>query len=298
MQGGKMIATKVKKTKTQTVQVNSGENVLSMYLKEINRIPLLTREEEDSTAKAAARGDKKAKDKLVNANLRFVVNVAKKYQGQGLPLSDLISEGNIGLMNAVERYDVEKGFHFISYAVWWIRQAILKAICEKSRMIRLPLNRANEIVQIEKTRKLIQESHSSEGEIREIARLLNMERDHVSDLINISRELVSLENPVYSGRDTSVLGDFVEDENCRSPDQEVMGSALQDDIESGLKTLDKKEAAIIRFRYGLGNTSPLSLKEIGDRFNLTKERIRQIEKKAIKRLQHPSRQRILEAYVA
>jgi RNA polymerase primary sigma factor len=258
----------------------------------------MTREEEDAAARAAAKGDQRAKDRLVNANLRFVVNVAKKYQGQGFPLLDLISEGNVGLLNAVERYDVDKGYHFISYAVWWIRQAILKAICEKSRMIRLPLNRANELVQIEKARKLIQNDTSGDKENREIARLLDMDAEHVNGLVNISRDMVSLENPVSTDKDSSLLGDFIEDEAYGSPDQATVESALKEDIETVLGTLDKKEAEIIRFRYGLGNQSPLSLKEIGDRFHLTKERIRQIEKKAIKRLQHPARQRILESYVA
>ncbi|GHV44227.1 RNA polymerase sigma factor [Spirochaetia bacterium] len=293
-----MTAIKTRKTKTQS-DFNANENVLSAYLKEINRIPLLTKEEEDKAARSAATGNKAARDKLVNSNLRFVVNVAKRYQGQGLPLSDLISEGNIGLINAIERYDVDKGYHFISYAVWWIRQAILKAICEKSRMIRLPLNRANELVQIEKARKLVQESHTVEGEINEIARLLNMGKELVAELVNISRELISLENPAFAAdKESSALEDFIEDENYQSPDDYVVGQALQNDIEIVLNTLNKKEADIIRFRYGLGNTAPMSLKEIGDKFNLTKERIRQIEKKALKRLRHPTRQRLLEAYVA
>jgi RNA polymerase primary sigma factor len=274
------------------------ENILSLYLKEINKIPLLNREEEDNAARAAAAGNKAAQDKLVKANLRFVVNVAKKYQGQGLPLSDLISEGNIGLLNAIERYDVDKGYHFISYAVWWIRQSILKAICEKSRMIRLPLNRANELVQIEKARKLVHEGNSGDAEIKEIARLLDMGPAHVADIINISRDLVSLESPVYTDKDSSLLGDFIEDEGYQSPDQYVVDNALHQDIEAILGTLNQKEADIIRYRYGLGDSAPMSLKEIGDRFNLTKERIRQIEKKALKRLQHPSRKRFLENYVA
>jgi RNA polymerase primary sigma factor len=294
-----MTAKNVQKSKRNVESFCSDENVLSMYLNEINRIPLLTREEEDSTAREAAKGDKKAWDRLVNANLRFVVNVAKKYQGQGLPLSDLISEGNIGLLNAVERYDVDKGYHFISYAVWWIRQAILKAICEKSRMIRLPLNRANELVQIEKARKMTQEHHSAEGEIREIARICKMDSSHVADLINISRDLVSLDNPVYTvDKDSSILGDFIEDEHYPAPDQSAVEYSLRKDIDTMLDTLNEKEAAILRCRYGLGNRTPMSLKEIGDRFNLTKERIRQIEKKALKRLQHPSRQRFLKSYVA
>jgi RNA polymerase primary sigma factor len=279
------------------VQV-SDENILSIYLKEINKIPLLAREEEDIVAREAAQGNQAAQHKLVNANLRFVVNVAKKYQGQGLPLSDLISEGNIGLMNAIERYNVDKGYHFISYAVWWIRQAILKAICEKSRMIRLPLNRANELVQIEKAKKCVQDSGSGEAEINEIAKLLAMEPEHVVDIINISRDMVSLENPVYDEKDSATLGDFIEDENYVSPEKYATDAALHDDIETVLDTLNPKEADIIRYRFGLGEKAPMSLKEIGDHFNLTKERIRQIEKKALRRLQHPSRMRVLENYVA
>jgi RNA polymerase primary sigma factor len=274
------------------------ENVLSMYLKEINKIPLLTRDEEDKYARLAAKDDKPAKDKLVSANLRFVVNVAKKYQNQGLPLSDLISEGNIGLMNAIERYDVDKGYHFISYAVWWIRQAILKAICEKSRMIRLPLNRANELVQIEKARKELQTGRGEDPEIKDIASSVSMSPDHVADLLNISRDLVSLETPVYAEKDSSQLGDFIEDAGYRKPEEEVIELSLKDDINSVLRTLTEKEAEIIQYRFGLNGRSPLSLKEIGDRYNLTKERIRQIEKKALKRLQHPSRRQLLESYIA
>jgi RNA polymerase primary sigma factor len=274
------------------------ENVLSMYLKEINKIPLLTREEEDKYARLAAKGEKFAKDKLVSANLRFVVNVAKKYQNQGLPLSDLISEGNIGLMNAIERFDVDKGYHFISYAVWWIRQAILKAICEKSRMIRLPLNRANELVQIEKARKELQTGKGEEPEIKEIASAVNMTPEHVADLVNISRDLVSLETPVYAEKDSSQLGDFIEDAGYVRPEEEAIELSLKEDINSVLTTLTGKEAEIIQYRFGLNGRSPLSLKEIGDRYHLTKERIRQIEKKALKRLQHPSRSQFLESYIA
>jgi len=293
-----MAVTVKKRINVLSADASNDENILSLYLKEINRVPLLTRKEEEDYARRAAAGDETAKEKLIKANLRFVVNVAKKYQNQGLPLSDLISEGNIGLINAIERFDVDKGYHFISYAVWWIRQAILKAICEKSRMIRLPLNRANELVQIEKTRKALHVENGNEPEIEEIAKTLDMDKEHVADLINISRDLVSLETPVYSEKDSSLLGDFVEDTSYSSPDEIVIEQSLKDDIDNLLRTLTEKEADIIKYRFGLDGRRPLSLKEIGNKYHLTKERIRQIEKKALKRLQHPSRSQYLEAYIA
>ncbi|HUX43049.1 MAG TPA: RNA polymerase sigma factor RpoD/SigA [Rectinemataceae bacterium] len=276
----------------------SDDNVLSIYLKEINRIPLLSREEEDRYARAAATGDKSAKDKLVTSNLRFVVNVAKRYQNQGLPLVDLVSEGNIGLINAIERYDVDKGYHFISYAVWWIRQAILKAICEKSRMIRLPLNRANELVQIDKARKTLEGARSEDEEIREIARLLEMEPEHVADLVAVSRDLVSLESPVFDERDSSTVGDFIENSAYTSPEEHVVAQNLKEDINSVLETLSAKEREVIEWRFGLNGRNPLSLKEIGTRFSLTKERIRQIEKAALRRLTLSNRAEVLASYVA
>lgn len=291
-----MTGNEVKQKKKRNIQTD--ENILSIYLKEINEIPLLSREEENKYARAAAKGDEAAKEKLINGNLRFVVNVAKKYQNQGLPLADLISEGNIGLMNAIERFDVEKGYHFISYAVWWIRQAILKAICEKSRMIRLPLNRANELVQIEKAKKSLQSERGEDPEMGRIANAVNMDEGHVTDLINISRDLVSLETPVYNEKDSSIIGDFVEDKGYKHPEETVMEQTLKEDINEVLATLSEKESDIIQHRFGLNGRNPLSLKEIGDQYNLTKERIRQIEKKALKRLQHPSRSKLLEAYTA
>ena len=283
--------------KTKSCVKNSEENTLAIYLEEINRIKLLTREEEQHLAREAAKGSLEARNKLVSANLRFVVNVAKKYQGQGLPLEDLINEGNIGLINAIERYDVDKGYHFISYGVWWIRQAILKAIYEKSRMIRLPLNRVNELVQIEKARKQVQNSQNEEQEIREIAKTLNMKVSHVADLINISRELVSLEVPIYAEKDSSLLGDYIEDTRYELPEDAMITEILKKDVDRLLATLSRKEAEILRYRYGLNGTNSLSLKEIGDHYKLTKERIRQIEKKAVKRLRHPRRKKLVEAYV-
>jgi RNA polymerase primary sigma factor len=277
---------------------SSDDNILSIYLKEINKVPLLTREEEKDYARRAAKGEILAKNKLIQGNLRFVVNVAKKYQNQGLPLADLISEGNIGLMNAIERFDVSKGYHFISYAVWWIRQAILKAICEKSRMIRLPLNRANELVQIEKIRKELQSVSRGDPEIQEIAKALDMSEDHVADLINISRDMVSLDTPIYDEKDSSILSDFVEDKGQKAPEESLIDRSLREDIIAVLNTFSGKEADIIQYRFGLNVKRPMSLKEIGNRYALTKERIRQIEKKALKRLQHPSRSHALRSYMA
>ncbi len=280
----------------QTVPYD-GENSLSMYLKEINKVPLLTRQEEEHYARLAATGDQRAKDKLVASNLRFVVNVSKKYQNQGLPLDDLISEGNIGLINAIERFDVDKGYHFISYAVWWIRQSILKAICEKSRTIRLPLNRANELVQIEKMRKEMFSENGNEPEDRELARRLGMNETQVRDLLDISREMISLETPVYNDRDTSVLSDFIEDLSHQSPEMSTVYSSLKENLNNALESLSPKESRILQLRFGLNDQKPLSLKEIGEKFQLTKERIRQIEKKALGKLQTPSEDLELEAYL-
>ncbi|RKX93629.1 MAG: RNA polymerase subunit sigma [Spirochaetes bacterium] len=270
---------------------------LSVYLREINKIPLLTREEEVELAKRAKVGDKEAKEKLIKANLRFVVNVAKKYQNQGLSLSDLISEGNLGLITAVDKFDVDKGYHFISYAVWWIKQSILKAICEKSRMIRLPLNRANELLQIEKVKREIGSNKDGEADIEEIADFLDMDKNRINDLINASKDFVSLETPLSSDKDANTISDLMEDTKGADPEKILINKTLQDSIEDVLSTLTEKESAVIRYRFGLNGEKPHSLKEIGDKYNLTKERIRQIEKKAISRLRHPSRSSKLESYI-
>lgn len=275
------------------------ENILAMYLKEINKIPMISHEEELVLAEKAQSGDAAAKNKLVNANLRFVVNVAKKYQNHGLDLSDLISEGNIGLLTAVEKFDASKGYHFISYAVWWIRQSILKAVCEKSRAIRLPLNRANELVQIEHARKVVGSKKTEQQEYEEIGAMLNMDASHVRDMINISREMVSLDaetNENEGGH--SKVGDFFEDTTYIRPEEKAIEDSLHAEIDTVVNTLQPNEARVIRMRYGLNGAKPMSLKEVGENCNLTKERIRQIEKHAITRLQHPTRMRRLEAYVA
>ena len=275
------------------------ENILAMYLKEINKVPMISHEEEIELAQKAQAGDKAAKNKLVNANLRFVVNVAKKYQNHGLDLTDLISEGNLGLLTAVEKFDVNKGYHFISYAVWWIRQSILKAICEKSRAIRLPLNRANELVQIEHARKVVGTKKTEQQEYEEIGTMLNMEPAHVRDMINISREMISLDAETNDSENGHTkVADFFEDNAYDRPEEKAIENSMHEEIDSVINTLRPNEARVIRMRYGLNGAKPMSLKEVGEECDLTKERIRQIEKHAIVRLQHPTRARRLEAYVA
>ena len=270
---------------------------LSLYLREIKEIPLLTREEEVQVAIGAKGGSKEAKDKLIVANLRFVVNVAKHYQNNSLSLSDLISEGNLGLITAVDKFDVDKGYHFISYAVWWIRQSILKAIYEKTRMIRLPLNRANELVQIEKAKKEIERYKESEAGIEEIADYLDIDKSRVTELINASKDIVSLETPLSSENDADTISDLINDSKGVNPERVIINRKLEESIEEVLSTLSEKESKVIKYRFGLEGERPHSLKEIGDKYNLTKERIRQIEKKAISRLRHPTRRRRLESYV-
>ena len=275
------------------------DNILALYLKDINKIPMLSHEEQSELADKAQKGDKKAQDKLVNANLRFVVNVAKKYQNHGLDLTDLISEGNLGLLTAVEKFDSSKGYHFISYAVWWIRQSILKAICEKSRPIRLPLNRANELVQIEHAKKVLGHKKTEQQEYEEIGKMLNMEPSHVREMINISRDMISLDAEINDGENNHAkIGDFFEDDTYDRPEEKAIDNAMKNDINNIVDSLKPNEAKIIRMRFGLNGYKPMSLKEVGEICDLTKERIRQIEKNAIIRLQHPTRSRKLEAYVA
>ena len=275
------------------------DDVLSMYLKEINRIPLLTREEEIELSQKAKNGDKAARDKIIKANLRFVVRVAKKYQNHGLDLTDLISEGNIGLINAIEKFEPSRGYHFISYAVWWINQSILKAVSEKSRAIRLPLNRANELVRIEYASNLINGTLSESEDVEQIAEMLNMPESKVREILAITNGMVSLDAKVSSSEsDNSVVGDYYEDQTYDRPEEHTVETALKDDVDNLLKTLRPNEEKVIRLRYGLGGYKPMSLQEIGEECNLTKERVRQIEKKAIFRLQNPSRIKRLEGYLA
>ncbi len=275
------------------------DDVLSMYLKEINKVPLLTREEEVELCEKARKGDKAAKDKIIKANLRFVVKVAKKYQNHGLDLTDLISEGNIGLMTAIEKFEPSRGYHFISYAVWWINQSILKALSEKSRAIRLPLNRANELVRIEYASNLINGNVTEAEEVEQIAQMTNMSEVKVRELMAISNDMISLDAKVSSKEsDNSTVSDYFEDETYERPEEATVNKALKADMNKLLNTLKPNEAKVIRLRYGLNGYKPMSLQEIGEECNLTKERVRQIEKKAIFRLQNPSRIKRLEGYLA
>ena len=227
------------------------ENVLATYLKEINKIPLLSNEEEVELAEKAAAGDKLAKNKIINANLRFVVTIAKKYQKKGLDIEDLISEGNIGLINAIEKFDVSKGYRFISYAVWWIRQSILKAICEKSRPIRLPLNRANELVRIEHAKKELYStglSLNEEDEITEVANMLNMDSTHVREMINISKEMASLDSEIY-GKDNSyiTMGEMLEDTRYAAPDTKLIEEDMNRELNDVIDTLKPNEAQVLLY---------------------------------------------------
>jgi RNA polymerase primary sigma factor len=271
---------------------------LSIYLNEIDKIPLLTREQEVNLAKRMAGGDMRAKELLIKSNLRFVVNIAKKYRNNGLPLIDLINEGNLGLIIAAERFDYTKGYHFISYAVWWIRQSILKALSEKARLIRLPLNRANELLQIEKVKREFSQRNGDNPSAVEIAELLDMKKNDVKDILNASKQYVSIESPLGSSDRDGKLSDLLEDANGREPEQDLIQKDLKDTIRKTLETLSENEREVIKYRFGLEGVRPMSLKELGKMFGLTKERIRQIEKKAIKRLKHPSRRHRLEDYVS
>lgn len=287
----------MKTNKDMLVSNSDDMDVLSLYLKEINQIPMVSHEEEYSLAVKAKAGDKRARERLLNGNLRFVVSVAKKFQGQGLPFEDLIEEGNIGLMKALDKFEPDKGYHFISYAVWWIRQAIMKAICEKGRAVRLPLNRANELYQIKKAQKDLTHEKGEEASLEEIAKATNLEPSLIGELLSISRDMVSFDAPVASGNDgtDSQVGDFIEDDGF-GPEELTMQKCLKEDINAVLSTLSEKEKHIIILRFGLNNQAPMSLKEIGEIYNLTKERIRQIEKRALLRLQQPQRVKKLESY--
>lgn len=269
---------------------------LDLYLREIGETPLIRAEEEVELAKKIRQGDQAALEKLTKANLRFVVSVAKQYQNQGLSLSDLINEGNIGLIKAAKRFDETRGFKFISYAVWWIRQAILQALAEQSRIVRLPLNRVGTLHKIGKISSSLQQEFGREPSADEIARKLELSEGEVSDTLKISNSHLSLDAPFSISEDNSLI-DILEDEMQESPDESLLSDSLRVEIEKALDTLTPREAEVINLYFGLNHEKPLTLEEIGARFSLTRERVRQIKEKAIRRLRHASRSKALRAYL-
>jgi RNA polymerase primary sigma factor len=271
------------------------DSSISWYLEQINKIPLLNREEENRLAKAAKAGNEEAKDNLIKANLRFVVTIAKKYQTSGISLLDLINEGNMGLIKAAEKFDPDRGYHFISYAIWWIRQAIILAISQKTSLIRLPVNRTVDIQKIEKVHRKLENQLGREPTAAEISAELDMDDDEVDYLRSISQEYVSLDSSLGDSEEMSVLS-TMEDFGTESPDKKVLDESLKDALNLVLETLTESERDILKMRFGLNGKKPMSLQQIGDKFNLSKERIRQIEKKAIRRLRHPSRIQQLKTF--
>ena len=272
------------------------DRTLDLYLKEIGETPLLKPEEEVELAKRIKEGDQEALEKLTKANLRFVVSVAKQYQDQGLSLADLINEGNIGLIKAAKRFDEKRGFKFISYAVWWIRQSILQALAEQSRIVRLPLNRVGTLHKIGKAASELEQEYGRAPSTDEIAEELDMTIEEINDTLQISNSHLSLDQPFTEGESNS-LKDVLEDERAQSPDEPVMNESLKEEIERVLSTLTEREAEVITLYFGINRERALTLEEIGERFGLTRERVRQIKEKAIKRLRHATRSKNLRAYV-
>jgi len=268
---------------------------LDKYLQEIGEVDLIDAQEEVRLAKLVKQGDQDALNKLVQANLRFVVSVAKQYQNQGLSLGDLINEGNLGLIKAAKRFDETKGFKFISYAVWWIRQAILQALAEQSRIVRLPLNRVGALHKIGKVSSDLEQNYGREPSAEEIAEQLDMSSNEVTDTLKISSRHLSLDAPFQEGEDNRLL-DVLEDEVQAPPDEELFDEALQKEVVKALSTLTDREAEVIRLYFGIGREKPMTLEQIGTKFGLTRERVRQIKEKAIRRLRHSSRARALSPY--
>jgi len=281
----------------QSRRYRDEDRSLDLYLREIGSTPLITAQEEVRLAQRIRKGDKKALEKLTKANLRFVVSVAKNYQNQGLSLADLINEGNIGLIKAAKRFDETRGFKFISYAVWWIRQAILQALAEQSRIVRLPLNRVGTLHKIGKVSSSLEQTFGRIPSPEEIADKLELSESEVSDTLKISNTHLSLDQPFSIFEDNSLI-DILEDEFQPGPDEALLDQSLRVEIDKALDTLTPREAEVINLYFGLNQEKALTLEEIGARFNLTRERVRQIKEKAIRRLRHASRSRSLRAYLS
>ena len=280
-----------------TKQVTNRETAsLDKYLQEIGKVDLITAEEEVELAQRIKAGDQIALEKLTKANLRFVVSVAKQYQNQGLTLPDLINEGNLGLIKAAQRFDETRGFKFISYAVWWIRQSILQALAEQSRIVRLPLNKIGSINKINKTYAFLEQAHERAPSAEEIAKELDMTINDVKESLKNSGRHVSMDAPLVEGEDSN-LYDVLNSGESPNPDKILLHESLRTEIERALETLTPREADVVRLYFGLGNQHAMTLEEIGETFDLTRERVRQIKEKAIRRLKHTSRSKILKTYL-
>jgi len=280
-----------------TKQVTNRETAsLDKYLQEIGKVELITAEEEVELAQKIKAGDQRALEKLTKANLRFVVSVAKQYQNQGLTLPDLINEGNLGLIKAAQRFDETRGFKFISYAVFWIRQSILQALAEQSRIVRLPLNKIGSINKINKAYASLEQAHERPPSAEEIATKLEMSEMDVKESMRNSGRHVSMDAPLVEGEDSN-LYDVLNSDDSPNPDDDLMVDSLRTEIERSLATLTPREGDVIRLYFGLNGQHPLTLEEIGEKFDLTRERVRQIKEKAIRRLKHTSRSKILKTYL-
>ena len=269
---------------------------LDKYLQEIGREELITAEEEVVLAKKIKDGDQDALEKLTRANLRFVVSVAKQYQNQGLSLPDLINEGNLGLIKAARRFDETRGFKFISYAVWWIRQSILQALAEQSRIVRLPLNQVGSLNKINKAYSKLEQEFEREPSAEELAELLDLPIDKVSDTMKVSGRHVSMDAPFANGEESSLLDVLVNHDSLKA-DAGLMMESLSKEIDRALSTLTERERDVVKLFFGIGLNHGLTLEEIGDKFDLTRERVRQIKEKAIRRLRHSSRSKLLQQYL-
>jgi RNA polymerase primary sigma factor len=280
-------------TKKANIRANQS---LEKYLQEIGEVPLLIPDEEIKLARRIRRGDQTALEQLTKANLRFVVSVAKQYQNQGLSLGDLINEGNLGLIKAAKRFDETRGYKFISYAVWWIRQSILQALAEQSRVVRLPLNRVGALNKIGKMYSNLEQEFEREPTPDEIAEHLEISPLEVTDTLRMSGRHLSMDAPFSQGEDNRLL-DIVHNENQPPPDFKLMHESLRQEIDRALATLSAREAEVVRLYFGLGREHPLTLEEIGELFKLTRERVRQIKEKALRRLRHTSRSKALRTYL-
>jgi RNA polymerase primary sigma factor len=275
---------------------NRESQSLDKYLQEIGKVDLLTPDEEVELAKRIREGDQFALEKLTKANLRFVVSVAKQYQNQGLSLGDLINEGNLGLIKAAQRFDETRGFKFISYAVWWIRQSILQALAEQSRIVRLPLNRVGSLNKISKTFSELEQKFEREPSAEELAEVLDVSTSEVIDTLKISGRHVSVDAPFVQGEENSLL-DVLENDGEHTPDSGLIDESLRREVQRALSTLTPREADVVALYFGLNGQQALTLEEIGEKFNLTRERVRQIKEKAIRRLRHTSRSKALKPYL-